>query len=246
MTWRHQFPIPFRNLYYLWLMQKHFDEKFLWNPGCRKKSCDGSLMAINLSLQEENHLRHMVCCVAQENGARANWVSILTGTTKSQFHASVAPWCLIQMAPNLQWIKTHGSVSFGPNGVSIYWQEQQSRDFHAYAAPWCLIEMAPYLQWRCPWLKGGHIQNLKKIPSAIPEIRAIKLLKKIHFSSFCTLCVNHYNSHMRVSIWLKFGTRIGGWKANASIKFGINPLNVQGVTSDLRIKQSQTSVKPTG
>ena len=28
-------------------------------------------------------------------------------------------------------------------------------------------------------------------------------------SSFRTLCVNHYNSHMRASIWLKFGTCIG-------------------------------------
>ena len=51
---------------------------------------------------------------------------------------------------------------------------------------------------------------------------------------------------MCASNWLKFGTLIGGLKANTSIEFGINPLNVQGVTSDLRIKQSQTSVKPTG
>ena len=33
----------------------------------------------------------VVCHVAQENGARVNGVSIMTGTTKSQFHASVAP-----------------------------------------------------------------------------------------------------------------------------------------------------------
>ena len=51
-------------------------------------------------------------------------------------------------------------------------------------------------------------------------------------SSFRTLCVNRYNSRMHASIWLKFSTRIGGLNANNSIKFGINPINVQGVTSD--------------
>ena len=51
-------------------------------------------------------------------------------------------------------------------------------------------------------------------------------------SSFRTLCVNRYNSRMHASIWLKFGTRIGGLKANNSIKFGINLINIQGVTSD--------------
>ena len=51
-------------------------------------------------------------------------------------------------------------------------------------------------------------------------------------SSFRTLCVNRYNSRMHASIWLKFGTRIGGLNANNGIKFGINPINIQGVTSD--------------
>ena len=52
------------------------------------------------------------------------------------------------------------------------------------------------------------------------------------YSSFRTLCVNRYNSHMHALIWLKFGTRIGGLNANNSIKFGINPINIRGVTSD--------------
>ena len=51
-------------------------------------------------------------------------------------------------------------------------------------------------------------------------------------SSFRTLCVNRYNSRMCASILLKFGTRIGSLNANNSIKFGINPINVRGVTSD--------------
>ena len=51
-------------------------------------------------------------------------------------------------------------------------------------------------------------------------------------SSFRTLCVNRYNSHMRASIWLKFGTPIGGLNANINIKFGINLINIRGVTSN--------------
>ena len=39
-------------------------------------------------------------------------------------------------------------------------------------------------------------------------------------SSFCTLCKNHHNSCVRALILLKFGTRIGGLKANTSINFG--------------------------
>jgi len=55
--------------------------------------------------------------------------------------------------------------------------------------------------------------------TAIPEIQAIKLSKKfLIFSSFHTLCKNHYNSHMHASIWLKFVALIGGQKANATIK----------------------------
>ena len=37
---------------------------------------------------------------------------------------------------------------------------------------------------------------------------------------------------MCASIWLKFGTRIGGLNANSSIKYGINLINIRGVTSN--------------
>ena len=37
---------------------------------------------------------------------------------------------------------------------------------------------------------------------------------------------------MCASIWLKFSTRIEGLNANNSIKFGINLINIRGVTSD--------------
>jgi len=37
---------------------------------------------------------------------------------------------------------------------------------------------------------------------------------------------------MHVPIWLKFGTRIGGLNAIASIEFGVNLINIQGVIND--------------
>jgi len=41
---------------------------------------------------------------------------------------------------------------------------------------------------------------------------------------------------MHASIWLKFGTSIGGLKANTNITFGINLINIQGVTSNFTHK----------
>ena len=52
------------------------------------------------------------------------------------------------------------------------------------------------------------------------------------YPSFRTLCVSRYNSRMRALIWLKFGTRIGGQNTDNSIKFGVNLINIRGVTSD--------------
>jgi len=37
---------------------------------------------------------------------------------------------------------------------------------------------------------------------------------------------------MRVSIWLKFGTHIGGLKANTSIKFAVTLIKIQGAISN--------------
>ena len=45
---------------------------------------------------------------------------------------------------------------------------------------------------------------------------------------------------MHVSIWLTFGTRIGGLKANTIIKFGVNLINNEGVTSDFTHKTKLT------
>ena len=36
---------------------------------------------------------------------------------------------------------------------------------------------------------------------------------------------------MRASIWLKFGTCIGGLKANTNVNFGINLINIEGAIS---------------
>jgi len=41
---------------------------------------------------------------------------------------------------------------------------------------------------------------------------------------------------MCASIWLKFGTHIGGLKANTSIKFGVNLINNEGVIGNFTHK----------
>ena len=41
---------------------------------------------------------------------------------------------------------------------------------------------------------------------------------------------------MRAPIWLKFGTYIGGLKANIGINFGVNLINIQGVISNFMHK----------
>ena len=55
-------------------------------------------------------------------------------------------------------------------------------------------------------------------------------------SSFRTLCKNRHNSCVGASILLKFGTRIGGLKANTSIDFWVNLINIEGVISDFTHK----------
>ena len=41
---------------------------------------------------------------------------------------------------------------------------------------------------------------------------------------------------MRASIWLKFSTRIGGLKANTSMDFVVNQINIEGVISNFMHK----------
>ena len=41
---------------------------------------------------------------------------------------------------------------------------------------------------------------------------------------------------MRTLIWLKFGTLIGGLKANTSIDFRVNLINIEGVISNFTHK----------
>ena len=54
-----------------------------------------------------------------------------------------------------------------------------------------------------------------------------------HFAHFAK---NRHNSCVRASILLKFGTRIGGLKANTSIDFWLNLINIEGVISDFTHK----------
>jgi len=129
-----------------------------------------------------------VCCAAQENGVRANGVSILTGTTKSRFSHLCS------------------SVIPHPNDTKF------------------TVELAS--------TQGRPDFKFKKIPQAY---ESAKFCKNFRFFLILLLCVNCYNSRMCALIWLKFGTRIGGLNANNSIKFGINLINIRGVTNDLRI-----------
>ena len=41
---------------------------------------------------------------------------------------------------------------------------------------------------------------------------------------------------MRASMWLKIGSHIGRLKVNASIKFRVNLINIQGVIIDFTLK----------
>ena len=52
------------------------------------------------------------------------------------------------------------------------------------------------------------------------------------FFVFSHTCKNCYNKQTRTPIALKFGTQKEGPKANASIKFGTNPMNGSGVMTD--------------
>jgi len=64
---------------------------------------------------------------------------------------------------------------------------------------------------------------------------------------FCTLDKNRCNSQTRTAIGLKFGTLIRSPKANVSIKFGANLINIiPRVINKFTWKQSWTSVMPTG
>ena len=53
-----------------------------------------------------------------------------------------------------------------------------------------------------------------------------------HFAHFTKIAI----TRTRAPIWLKFGTRNGGLKANISIKIGVNLINIQGVISDFTHK----------
>jgi len=51
-----------------------------------------------------------------------------------------------------------------------------------------------------------------------------------------SLFKNYYNASMNTLIKLKFGTRVVGLKANISIKFGVNLINIKRVLNDFAKK----------
>ena len=56
--------------------------------------------------------------------------------------------------------------------------------------------------------------------------------------SFRTLCKNRHNSCVRASILLKFDTRIGGLKANTSINFWVNLINIEVISDFMQKSKS--------
>ena len=121
----------------------------------------------------------------------------------------------------------------------VYWQEQQSRNFTISVALWCLLQMAPNLHGVS--LHEGEatfqiwIRSLKPFPR-YESANCHKFFFFVFSPSFHTLCKNYYSSRMCASICLIFGTRIGGQKANTSIKFGANLINNEEVISDFMHK----------
>ena len=89
------------------------------------------------------------------------------------------------------------------------------------------------LLWKCLPLRRSHIPNSKKITLTIPKIQVIKLSKnELFLSSFCTLNKNCFNSQVHAPIWLKFGTLIGGSKANLSSNFRVKTVKISRVMND--------------
>ena len=83
----------------------------------------------------------------------------------------------------------------------------------------------------------ARFQILRRFLEPFPRYESAKFRKNFfvfssYSSSFRILSVNRYNSRMHASICLKFGTRTGGLNSNDSIKFGINPINIRGFTSN--------------
>ena len=154
-------------------------------------------------------------------------------------------WYFFAPVPQVSWdddknlIKTHSSVLCGPkngtcangmcangtcaNGVSILTGRTKLRFSRIlssvmphpkgtkFAVELLSIRRIPYFKFeRNPISHSWYTTEQNFLP---------------FFSSFRVLCKNYYNPHMHTSIWLKFGTPIGGLKANTGIKFGVNLIN---------------------
>jgi len=48
---------------------------------------------------------------------------------------------------------------------------------------------------------------------------------------------------LRASIWLEFGAHIGSLKANISVKFGVDLINIHGAVSDFTSEKCLLVVK---
>ena len=140
-------------------------------------------------------------------------------------------------------IKTHGSVSCGPRKRGVRKQSEyinRNNKVTIFTHPQLRDVLSNWHQ-----IYGGvslHVgeatfQVLTKSLNPFPRYESAKFCKNfiIFFSfffpsfslSFCTLYKNCYNLCMRASIWLKFGTLIGGLQANTSIDFEVRKSDQQ-------------------
>ena len=120
------------------------------------------------------------------------------------------------------------------NGVSILTGTTKSRFSRIYSS------IIAYLNGTKVSLHEGEatFQILTRSLKPFPRYESAKFRKNffVFSSSFRTLCKNRHNSCVRALILLKFGTRIRGLKANTSIDFWVNLINIEGVVSDFTHK----------
>jgi len=82
-------------------------------------------------------------------------------------------------------------------------------------------------------INGGHVLNFNK---PYPRYESAKFRKNFLVFFFFVISHTLQKSLVRASILLKFGTHIKGLKANTSIDFWVNLINIEGVISNFTHK----------
>ena len=122
--------------------------------------------------------------------------------------------------PDLIVIKTHGSVSCG---VRIQVMRKQSVYIDRNNKVAIFTHRDALSKWHQIYCGVSLHSEEARFQILIRSFKLFLSMSQQNFvkissfsSSFRTLCVNRYNSHMHASIWLKFVTRIGRSKYECS------------------------------